>query len=152
MWIKHNFEDFERDPELLEVLLAFLPVIKEDFHKGAVDFEKLLFKKKRGDVNTIVLHHRCPPPPPILPRNLNSFCLPDLDPMEIARQLTIIQSSMFFSIKPSECMNQSWNRKQYHHRSPHIRGMIQLSNHVSYIMITLIFLLILVLDRSMGCH
>ena len=53
------------------------------------------------------------PPAIKYPRKTGSvLSLFDFDPEEIARQLTIIDYSLFMKIKPSEWMNQV--RMQYH--------------------------------------
>ncbi|GKZ36659.1 cell division cycle-protein, partial [Aspergillus brasiliensis] len=50
-------------------------------------------------------------PKPLTPRNMKKLKFLDLDPMELARQLTIIESRLFARIKPTECLNKSWQRK-----------------------------------------
>jgi son of sevenless len=47
------------------------------------------------------------PPPSILPRRQGKFKLLDIDPLELARQLTIMESELFFKIKQSECIARS---------------------------------------------
>jgi son of sevenless len=44
------------------------------------------------------------PPPSILPRKTGKIKLLDIDPLELARQLTIMESELFFKIKQSECI------------------------------------------------
>lgn len=74
--------------------------------------------------------------------------LSTMNPLELARQITVEQWRMFSVIQPSECLDQSWNTQKLHHRSPNIRRLIQYSNFV-----------ILPLNHSspcvacsMGCH
>ncbi|RDH19580.1 ras GEF [Aspergillus niger ATCC 13496] len=50
-------------------------------------------------------------PKPLTPRNMKKLKFLDLDPMELARQLTIIESRLFARIKPTECLNKSWQKK-----------------------------------------
>lgn len=50
-------------------------------------------------------------PPPIVPKNLKKFKFLDIDPVEFARQLTIIESSFYNKVKPQECLNKTWQRK-----------------------------------------
>ena len=47
------------------------------------------------------------PPPSILPRKQGKFKLLDIEPLELARQLTIMESELFFKIKQSECIARS---------------------------------------------
>jgi son of sevenless len=51
-------------------------------------------------------------PHPILPKSMARFKFYDLDPLEIARQLTLVESSMFAKIQPIEMMKQEWSKKQ----------------------------------------
>ena len=50
-------------------------------------------------------------PTPIMPKNMKKLKFLDIDATEFARQLTIIESRLYFRIKPSECLNKTWNRK-----------------------------------------
>ena len=51
-----------------------------------------------------------PTPQPILP-NMKKLKFLDIDATEFARQLTIIESKLYDKIKPTECINKSWQRK-----------------------------------------
>lgn len=50
-----------------------------------------------------------PPPPPIVPKRLE---LLDIEPLELARQLTITESQLYQKIRPSECMQRSQQSRQ----------------------------------------
>jgi hypothetical protein len=76
-------------------------------------------------------------PKPRVPRSLKSFALPtrgrgkstvsnviDWPSLEIARQLTLIQFSVYEQIQVKECLNQAWS-KGY---APNIRSMIDRTN------------------------
>jgi len=54
-----------------------------------------------------------------------------LNESEIARQLTLIEFSIFSQIQSSELFNQSWNKPKTNHKSPHVLNMISRSNHLS---------------------
>ncbi|KDQ62197.1 hypothetical protein JAAARDRAFT_76166 [Jaapia argillacea MUCL 33604] len=47
------------------------------------------------------------PPPPILPKSMKKLKLIDIDPLELARQLTILESRLFLKIRPMECLQRS---------------------------------------------
>lgn len=64
------------------------------------------------------------PPKPILPKRTN-FDIMDLDPIEVARQLTLLDSEIFRSISPMECMGQPWNKSNAIVNAPSITKMIQ---------------------------
>ncbi|KAI9713072.1 MAG: hypothetical protein M1820_001057 [Bogoriella megaspora] len=50
-------------------------------------------------------------PQPILPKNRKKLKFLDIDPVEFARQLTIIESNLYGKVKPTECLNKTWQRK-----------------------------------------
>lgn len=50
-------------------------------------------------------------PTPITPKNMKKIKFLDIDPTEFARQLTIIESRLYAKIKPSECLNKTWQKK-----------------------------------------
>ncbi|KAI9320783.1 ras guanine nucleotide exchange factor domain-containing protein [Dichotomocladium elegans] len=50
------------------------------------------------------------PPEPILPRNRKKFKLMDIDTLEIARQLTIMDFKLYSSIRPIECLDKAWSK------------------------------------------
>ncbi|KAK3052247.1 hypothetical protein LTS18_012301, partial [Coniosporium uncinatum] len=50
-------------------------------------------------------------PQPILPKNMKKLKFLDLDALEFARQLTIIESRLYGRIKPTECLNKTWQKK-----------------------------------------
>ncbi|KAJ3309596.1 hypothetical protein HDV04_005916 [Boothiomyces sp. JEL0838] len=68
--------------------------------------------------------------PPILPKNLKRFSVLDLDPLELARQLTILFSSIFIKIQPVELMNQEFAKK-YSNIAVNVRAMSDVSNKVT---------------------
>ena len=50
-------------------------------------------------------------PAPIIPKNMKKLKFLDIDPLEFARQLTIIESKLYGKIKPTECLNKTWQKK-----------------------------------------
>ena len=50
-------------------------------------------------------------PTPIMPKNMKKLKFLDIDATEFARQLTIIESRLYGKIKPTECLNKTWQRK-----------------------------------------
>jgi hypothetical protein len=55
----------------------------------------------------------------------------DVDPLELARQLTLIEFQYYLSIKPGEFLNQAWMKADKDIRAPNICTMIRWSNHVT---------------------
>lgn len=50
-------------------------------------------------------------PPPVIPKNMKKLKFLDIDALEFARQLTIIESKLYGKIKPTECLDKTWHRK-----------------------------------------
>ena len=55
----------------------------------------------------------------------------DFDPEEIARQLTIIDFSLFSKIKPAELLNQAWQKQKYKHRAHNILRLVERMNNLT---------------------
>lgn len=69
-------------------------------------------------------------PNPIVPRKLNKIKFLDLDPLEIARQLTIMDSRLCMRITPEECLSKAWP-KLFKNECKNITAMISFNNAVS---------------------
>jgi len=69
------------------------------------------------------------PPPPIMPKTSKKLKLLDVDPLELARQLTIMESQLYQKIRPMECLQRSREQKGEH--NDNIAAVIQTSNRVS---------------------
>ncbi|KIJ14919.1 hypothetical protein PAXINDRAFT_115260 [Paxillus involutus ATCC 200175] len=68
-----------------------------------------------------------PPPAPILPKRTE---LLDIDPLELARQLTITESQLYQKIRPSECLQRSrQSRTEYHDG---VANFIRRSNRIAH--------------------
>lgn len=62
--------------------------------------------------------------------NKNKLKLLDIDPLEVARQITIMESNLYKKIKAIECLQRSREQKVGEHRD-HITDVIQMTNKVS---------------------
>jgi son of sevenless-like protein len=70
------------------------------------------------------------PPPPIMPKTSKKLKLLDIDPLELARQLTIMESQLYQKIRPIECLQRSREQKAEH--NDNIAAVIQTSNRVRF--------------------
>ena len=61
--------------------------------------------------------------------NENRLKLLDIDPLELARQLTIIEFALYKKIKAIECLQRSREQKVGENKD-HITDVIQLTNKV----------------------
>ncbi len=73
------------------------------------------------------------PPAPLLPRVPpgRQLRVTDISPLELARQLTILEFGYFQKIKPVECLNKAWNRDDGEKRAPNVRSVIHTANVLS---------------------
>ena len=69
-------------------------------------------------------------PAPILPRSYKKLTLHDIDHLELARQLTIMEAKLFYAIEAKELINQEWVKSKTNSCAIHVRGMSALSNKV----------------------
>lgn len=54
-----------------------------------------------------------------------------MDPLELARQWTLLDQEVYSAIRASELLNQAWNKPTLKHRSPRLLTMIKRFNQLS---------------------
>ncbi|RKP02709.1 hypothetical protein CXG81DRAFT_10478 [Caulochytrium protostelioides] len=69
-------------------------------------------------------------PAPILPKSMVRLHITDVDPLELARQLTLLESHLFLEISPDELIGQACSPGRGA-PAPHVRAMTQMSNHMT---------------------
>lgn len=62
---------------------------------------------------------------------LTSIPISEFDPQELARQLTLMESSLFCQIQPSEMIGQEFKKKVGSSRAVHVKAMIQRSTQIT---------------------
>lgn len=82
-------------------------------------------------------------PTPIMPKNMKKLKFLDIDSTEFARQLTIVESKLYGKIKPTECLNKTWQKKVGENDpepAPNVKALIlhsnQLTNWVAEMILT----------------
>ncbi|KAH7313277.1 putative cell division control protein Cdc25 [Stachybotrys elegans] len=73
-------------------------------------------------------------PAPIMPRNMRKLKFLDIDTVEFARQLTIIESRLYSKIKAAECLNKTWQKKVAEGEpdlAPNVKALILHSNQMT---------------------
>ncbi|KAK1147946.1 hypothetical protein N8T08_000462 [Aspergillus melleus] len=72
-------------------------------------------------------------PAPMVPKNMKKMKLLDLEPVECARQLTILEFGFHGRIKLSECLNKGWQRRGPDNSDPStaVNAMILHSNQLA---------------------
>ena len=139
-WIELCFVDFSE--EIIDMVFQFCEQLRSG---GATPLATLidnaLASKLAGLAKRKMTQFEQPPPPSIMPKKPSSsgtaggysvnYELLDIDPQEMARQITLIDYDLFGQIRPAELLNQSWNKPKLKHRSPHVLEMIQRFNTLS---------------------
>lgn len=88
--------------------------------------------QQRGGDTAIKTTNTVPitPPAPIVPKS-KKVKLMEIDPLELARQLTLMEAALYKKIRPMECLQRSREAKPG--KTPdNITTIIQLSNRVRF--------------------
>ncbi|XP_029706357.1 son of sevenless homolog 1 isoform X2 [Takifugu rubripes] len=131
-WVEHHFYDFERDPQLLRTLEEFISSIRgKTMRKWVESITKIIQRKKQVQVNVpshSITFQNSPPPTEwhiCKPGNIEQFDLMTLHPIEIARQLTLLESDFFRAVQPSELVGSVWTKEDKELHSPNLLRMIR---------------------------
>ncbi|KAI9828806.1 MAG: hypothetical protein M1832_001911 [Thelocarpon impressellum] len=113
---------------------------------GAQQLMAVLEQRLRGQdthAKKLVATQPTAPLAPILPKNMKKLKFLDIDVTEFARQLTIIESKLYGKIKPTECLNKTWQKKVAPGEpepAPNVKALIlhsnQLTNWVAEMILT----------------
>uniref|UniRef100_A0A5S6QYQ6 Ras-GEF domain-containing protein n=1 Tax=Trichuris muris TaxID=70415 RepID=A0A5S6QYQ6_TRIMR len=135
-WIDRHWYDFDQDPDLLLNLEQFLKRI-EDVHtmsKCSRSLQKFIDRKKQTRPEPKELQFSADPPPlecylAVLPEE---YDLMTLHPIEIARQITLLEFDLYRAVKPIELVGAAWTKKDKDKRSPQLLKLIQHSTKFTY--------------------
>jgi len=89
-------------------------------------------KKQGGSKSLTATPPTSFPPPSIIPKgmNKNKMKLLEIDPLELARQLTLMESTLYKRIRPFECLQRARESKVGENKD-HITDVIQLTNKIA---------------------
>ncbi|GAA5959426.1 hypothetical protein JCM21900_006856 [Sporobolomyces salmonicolor] len=129
-WVREYMDHEELDPTLLQRIRDF--ALNTMSEKGqSLQICKSVDERLQGIAPRPVGNLAPGPlPPPIVPRNLKKIKFLDLEPLELARQLTIMDGRLFQRITPQECLGKAWP-KEFGSEAPNISAMIDMSNAVT---------------------
>lgn len=133
-WIEKHGVDF--DDSSLYKISKFLDAKLAEGAVSSTTHDKIakLIRHKLERTSKKVLHNAdLQAPAPVLPtQDLDDLDVTVLDPLEVARQITLLDEQAYKSIAPSECMNQAWNKPAIcNETSPNIIKMISRFNATS---------------------
>ncbi|KAJ3135595.1 hypothetical protein HK100_002477 [Physocladia obscura] len=133
-WVESYCYDDEEDLEVLQIMKNFADTLMmEETPNTAFQLSNLVDRRREYGANLRVRtaqYNNKEFPASIKPWNLKSIVFLELNPLEAARQLTLMESSMYNKIQPVECLKKAWSAKQ-NNQSPHIKGMIRMSNQIA---------------------
>lgn len=111
-WMEHNDDGTQ---ELMTRVQDFARnTVQSTNTPGAGPLMTAIDQRIRGhDASSkkLVLTLNSTAPAPIIPKNMKKLKFLDIDALEFARQLTIIESKLYGKIKPTECLNKTWQKK-----------------------------------------
>ncbi|KAF5345546.1 hypothetical protein D9758_012020 [Tetrapyrgos nigripes] len=82
-----------------------------------------------GEPKKLIIVNTAQVPAPIVPRTNKKLKLLDIEPLELARQLTLIESALYQKIRPMECLQRV--REQRSDNIDNIALVIQTSNRIA---------------------
>ncbi|VDN17205.1 unnamed protein product [Gongylonema pulchrum] len=157
-WVIKHWYDFENDSVLLDHLCAFLDEtdshgkVINQYKKWCKSIKTCIERKKRADAMassiqqsgsgsepTSPLTPSCygPQKPKILWHTaekgaVETYDLLTLHPIEIGRQVTLLQFDLYRAIKPIELVGSAWTKRDKDRRSPQLLKLIDHSTMLTY--------------------
>lgn len=129
---KHFSFDFEGDEELIKRYTDFIDnIIAKAMEAPARQLRNILQQKLNKEATTRLEIQRNVPEP-LLPPSLDDFTLLDLEPLEVARQITLVEYDIYKKIQPQECLNQAWSKQNSSARAPHLVALMNRFNQVGF--------------------
>jgi hypothetical protein len=130
-WLEDHWQDFETHPHLLYQMLKWVNdvLIPSGMHAMANSLKKTIMKKLESS-SQMNFPFSKKAPPPIQPKS--DFDFLDVDPIEAARQICLLQQKLFRNISLREFIDQKWTKGQKDIWAPGIVGFIQNFNDLSF--------------------
>lgn len=138
MWLEQNWMEGLDDAsrELLKKMQTFAKDVMLPQLGGTQQVLTLIDLRLRGqepEMKRMILNMVSQPPQPILPKHMKKLKFLDIDAMEFARQLTIIESKSYGKLKAAECLSKGWSKQPNGGPDPaeNIRAIIMQSNRLT---------------------
>lgn len=136
-WVDHHYYDFERDITLIHKLKDFLGNVKgKAMKKMAESIIKVIHRRfeSQSTEREVTLQKHPPAVEWHLTKKKEEFNLMTLHPIEIARQITLLEFDLYRSVQPSELVGCAWMKEDKHKTAPNLLKMISFTNNFTFYM------------------
>ena len=133
-WLETHFYEGEDDMYLDKIKKFALDEMAEASAMKAPSMQLMrLVDRRQGDGEQMIRKMVLPTsaPAPILPKNMKKLKFLEIDPMEMARQLTLIESRLYNQVKPAECLGLKWTKPDNDVHAKGIMDSINTHNRIS---------------------
>lgn len=146
-WVKICYSDFQFDRQVVEELFSFMgntlssflateaPKSHLETQERVVDMCEAVAKKISGIENKSVKVPTVNAPKPIVmskvPNDPRTLKLEDINPVELARQLTLMEFTVFQKVNAEELLGLGWMKDSKEWTAPNITQIISRSNQVT---------------------
>ncbi|EDV19492.1 uncharacterized protein TRIADDRAFT_62057 [Trichoplax adhaerens] len=138
-WVDHHFYDFAKDEILLDRLKEMVESKKGKSMRKWIESIVKIINRKEQEIYFSIASDTSPTfdfsPPPIewyIARKSDQYSILTLHPVEIARQLTLIESELFRAVKPSELVGVMWTKPDKDKLAPNVLQLIQHSTLITH--------------------
>ncbi|CAB4482827.1 unnamed protein product [Rhizophagus irregularis] len=135
-WLETYYIDDKEDLLCLEKMREFArTTMYEHMAFASVSLTKVIEKRqhqrKDAKFRELIATNASAPPASILPKNMKKLKFLDIDPLEIARQLTLMESKLYNNIKAVECLGKAWSQSEGDNIAVNVKAMIFNSNKIT---------------------
>lgn len=131
-WLEQYFYEGEDDEHLATVKRFAVEMAEHAMELPSRQLLRLV-ERRQGEGEPMVRKMVLPTvaPPPVLPKSLRKIKFLDIDPVEMARQLTLLESKLYNNIKPTECLGKAWSKTGSDTHAKGIKDTINTSNRIT---------------------
>ena len=134
-WVDHHYYDFERDTTLIHKLKDFLGNVKGKAMKKMSESIIKVIHRRFESMSTereLTLQKQPPPVEWHITRKKEEFHLMTLHPIEIARQITLLEFDLYRAVQPSELVGCAWMKENKYKTAPNLLNMISFTNNFTF--------------------
>lgn len=133
-WLEMHFYEGEDEPYLDQVRRFAVEEMGEaPAMKAPSQHLQRLVERRQGEGEQMIRKMVLPnsAPAPILPKNLKKLKFLEIDALEMARQLTLLESRLYNKVKPAECLGLKWTKPGNDVHAKGIMDSITTHNRIS---------------------